>query len=221
LHVGIAAQDPAAEYEMGLRYAEGRGMRQDLQEAMRWFERAAQADFAPAQFRLAGLNEKGEGTKKDIEAARRLYLSAANKGHAKAMHNLAVIYAEGADGRPDYKAAAQWFRKAAIYGIADSQYNLAILYARGIGVDVNLAESYKWFAIASGRGDPDAAKKRDEVAARLDPQTLMAAKLAVQTFVPEREPDEAVSLKVPQGGWDRPPAPPARTRPRAAASPTR
>jgi localization factor PodJL len=137
------------------------------------------------------------------------------------MHNLAVIYAEGAGGRPDYKAATQWFRKAATYGIADSQYNLAILYARGIGVEVNLAESYKWFAIASARGDGDAARKRDEVAARLDPQTLMAAKLAVQTFMPEREPDDAVNLRVPSGGWDRPPAQPAKARPRAAASPAR
>jgi localization factor PodJL len=222
LQAGIAAHDPAAEYEMGARYAEGRGVPQDLQEAARWFERAANAGFAPAQFRLAGLNEKGEGVKKDTQAARRLYLSAADKGHAKAMHNLAVLYAEGIDGKPDYKAAAQWFRKAASYGITDSQYNLAILYARGIGVEVNLAESYKWFALAALRGDEDAAKKRDEVAARLNPQILMAAKLAVQTFAAEREPEEAVSLRVPPDGWDRAPQqPPAKARSRAAASPTR
>ena len=169
---------------------------------MRWFERAANAGFAPAQFRLASLNEKGEGLKKDLPAARRLYLAAAGKGHAKAMHNLAVLYAEGIDGKPDYKVAAQWFRKAAGYGVADSQYNLAILYARGIGVQSNLAESYKWFALAAAKGDQDAAQKRDEVAARLDRQTMMAAKLAAQTFVPEREPEEATSLKVPPGGWD-------------------
>ena len=94
-------------------------------------------------------------------------------------------------------------------------------YARGIGVEANLAESYKWFAIASGLGDQDAAKKRDEVAARLDPQTLMAAKLAVQTFVAEREPDDATSLGVPSGGWDRAPAPQAKSRPKGPASAVR
>ena len=166
----------------------------------RWFERAADAGFAPAQFRLASLNEKGEGVKKDMQAARRLYLAAAGKGHAKAMHNLAVLYAEGIDGKPDYKAASEWFRKAASYGVTDSQYNLAILYARGIGVQTNLAESYRWFALAAANGDSDAAKKRDEVAARLDQQTLAAAKLAVQAFIPEREPDEATNLKAPPGG---------------------
>ena len=195
LRTAALANDPAAEYELGARYAEGRGMPQSLPDAVRWFERAADAGFAPAQFRLASLNEKGEGMKKDVQAARRLYLAAANKGHAKAMHNLAVLYAEGIDGKPDYKAASEWFRKAAGYGVTDSQYNLAILYARGIGIPANLAESYRWFALAAANGDTDAAKKRDEVAARLDQQALAAAKLAVQGFVAEREPDEATSLK--------------------------
>ena len=212
LGAAVASNDPAAEYELGARYAEGRGVRQDLQEAVRWLERAADAGFAPAQFRLASLNEKGEGVKKDLPAARRLYLAAAGKRHAKAMHNLAVLYAEGIDDKPDYKAAAQWFRKAAGYGIADSQYNLAILYARGIGVQNNLAESYKWFALAAAKGDRDAAQKRDEVATRLDRQTMMAAKLAVQTFVPEREPEEATSLRVPPGGWDRAATTPVKPR---------
>ena len=144
--------------------------------------------------------------KKDLQAARRLYLAAAGKGHAKAMHNLAVLYAEGIDGKPDYRAAAQWFRKAAGYGVADSQYNLAILYARGIGVEQNLAESYKWFALAAASGDSDAAKKRDEVAARLDQQTLAAAKLAVADLRRRAQPEEATNLQAPPGGWDQPPA---------------
>jgi localization factor PodJL len=215
LSAALSRNDPAAAYEMGARHAEGRdGVRQDLQEAARWLERAASAGFAPAQFRLAGLNEKGEGLKKDLQAARRLYIAAASKGHAKAMHNLAVLYAEGIDGKPDYRVAAQWFRKAAAFGIADSQYNLAILYARGIGVETNLAESYKWFALAAAKGDRDAAQKRDEVAARLDRQTLMAAKLAVQTFVAEQEPEEAISLRAPPGGWDRAQPHTAKAQPR-------
>jgi len=212
LRTAALANDPAAQYELGARYAEGRGVQQSMPEAIRWLERAAGAGFAPAQFRLASLNEKGDGLKKDVQAARRLYLAAASKGHAKAMHNLAVLYAEGIDGKPDYKAASEWFRKAASYGVTDSQYNLAILFARGIGVQANLAESYRWFALAAANGDNDAAKKRDEVATRLDQKTLAAAKLAAQSFVPEREPDEATNLKAPPGGWDHVPAAPAKPR---------
>ena len=219
LRNAVLANDPAAEYELGARYAEGRGLQQNMPEAVRWLERAADAGFAPAQFRLASLNEKGDGLKKDIQAARRLYIAAAGKGHAKAMHNLAVLYAEGVDGKPDYKAASEWFRKAASHGVTDSQYNLAILFARGIGVQANLAESYRWFALAAANGDSDAAKKRDEVAARLDQKTLEAAKLAAQSFAPEREPDEATNLKAPPGGWDHAPAAPAKPRRQAATAP--
>jgi localization factor PodJL len=212
LRTAALANDPAALYELGARYAEGRRVQQSMPEAVRWLERAAGAGFAPAQFRLASLNEKGEGLKKDLQAARRLYLAAAGKGHAKAMHNLAVLYAEGIDGKPDYHAASEWFRKAANYGVTDSQYNLAILFARGIGVQANLAESYRWFALAAANGDSDAAKKRDEVGTRLDQKTLATAKLAAQNFAPEREPDEATNLKAPPGGWDHVPAAQAKPR---------
>jgi localization factor PodJL len=212
LKTALLASNPAAEYELGLRYIEGRGVPQSIPEATVWLQRAADTGFAPAQFRLASLYEKGDGLKKDLQAARRLYIDAARKGHAKAMHNLAVLYAEGIDGKPDYKTAAEWFRRAAGYGVTDSQYNLAILYARGIGVQANLAESYRWFSLAAAKGDRDASRKRDEVAARLDQKIVMAAKLAAQTFVPENEPDEAINLNTPPGGWDHVPAQPAKPR---------
>ncbi len=215
LRAGIAAQDPAAEYELAIRYAEGRGVTQSADESVRWLDRSAKAGFVPAEFRLASAMEKGDGIKRDIQGARRLYMAAAEKGHAKAMHNLAVLYAEGIDGKPDYRTAAQWFRKAASRGIADSQFNLAILYARGIGTEPNLAESYRWFALAAAKGDQDAAKKRDEVGARLDQKTLTAARLAAQTFTAEPEPDEATNLKAPAGGWDRPAVANAKAKQRA------
>src|SRR3954468_9655116 len=202
LRAAAAAGNPAAEFEIGMRYSEGRGVPANLELAVQWFERAADKGLAPALYRLGSLYEKGQGVKKDIEKARQFYIAGADKGNAKAVHNLAVLYAEGIDGKPDYQTASQWFRKAAHKGVADSQYNLGILYARGIGVDQNLAESYKWFALAAQQGDQDAAKKRDDVAARLDQQSLVAAKLAVQTFVADPPPDEAMNVKAPAGGWD-------------------
>ena len=204
LRTAALAGNPAAAFEVGLRYAEGRGVPVSFPDAVRWLEQAAKEGLAPAQYRLGSLYEKGQGVKKDLDAARRLYTAAAEKGNAKAMHNLAVLYAEGLDGKPDYRNASQWFRKAADHGVPDSQYNLGILYARGIGVEQNLAESFKWFALAAQQGDQDAGKKRDDVTGRLDAQALAAARLAVQTWTPEPQPDEAVAVKIPPGGWDRP-----------------
>ena len=202
LRTAAAAGDAAAEYEIGLRYAEGRGVAVNAPEAARWLERSAKQGLTMAQFRLAGFYEKGFGVKKDLETARRLYRTAADQGNAKAMHNLAVLYAEGAAVKPDYRTAAQWFRLASDHGVSDSQYNLAILYARGIGVDQNLVESYKWFTLAAAQGDQDAGRKRDEVGKRLDPAALSTATLAAQTFVPKQQPEAATAVKLPPGGWD-------------------
>jgi localization factor PodJL len=198
--------EPAAAYEIGARYAEGRGAPVNYEEAIKWYGRAADKGIVLAMFRLGTLIEKGLGTKKDPDAARRYYVQAAERGNAKAMHNLAVLDADGGGREPNYKAAANWFKKAAERGVADSQYNLGILYARGIGLEQNLAESYKWFSLAASQGDADAGRKKDDVAKRLDQQSLAAAKLAIQTFTPERQPTDAIGVSAPAGGWDAAPA---------------
>jgi localization factor PodJL len=202
---------------VGARLVEGRGVAANLETAALWFSRAADRGMPLAQFRLGNMYEKGLGVKKDLQEARRFYVAAAEKGNANAMHNIAVLYAEGIDGKPDYAAAAQWFLKAARYGIKDSQYNLAILYARGIGVEQNLAEAFKWFGVAALHNDQDAARKRDDVAGKLDQAALAAARLAVQGFVADRQPVEAISTQAPAGGWDdaAATAAPAKAKPRS------
>ncbi|WP_167772309.1 SEL1-like repeat protein [Bradyrhizobium frederickii] len=210
--------DPTAAYEIGLRFAEGKGVATNYDEAAKWYDRAAQAGVVPATFRLGTLYEKGLGVKKDADIARRYYTQAAERGNAKAMHNLAVLDADGGGRGANYKSAAQWFRKAADRGVADSQFNLGILYARGIGVEQNLAESYKWFSLAAAQGDADASGKRDDVAKRLDPQSLAAAKLAIQTFSAEPQPDDAVNVPAPNGGWDSAPQASAKPAPKPVAA---
>jgi localization factor PodJL len=202
LRAAAIAGDTAAEFEVAVRFAQGRGVPPDQQQAAHWFALAAEQGLAPAQFRLGGFYEKGIGVKKDLAEARTLYLSAAAKGNGKAMHNLAVLYAEGINGPGDYHTAALWFHKAAERGITDSQYNLGILYERGSGEPQNYAEAYKWFSLAADQGDSEAAAKRDEIAAELDQQTLEAAELAVKAWTPERQPDDAINVKAPPGGWD-------------------
>ena len=199
---GIAERNPAAAYEVAMRYLEGRGVTNDSATGAVWLARAAEGGITPAQFRLGSMYEKGVGVKRNLIEARRLYIAAAAKGHATAMHNAAVLYAEGIDGQPDHAAAAEWFQKAAEYGVTDSQYNLAVLYARGLGVERNFAESYKWFAIAAEKGDKDAARKRDELAAQLDSQTLAAAERAASAFTPNPQPESATAVSRPAGGWE-------------------
>ena len=174
--------DAAAQYEVGLRYANGEGVTQDMAEAAKWFERAAKQGLTVAEYRLAAQYEKGNGVAQSDANARTWYEKAAKGGNVKAMHNLAVIHAEGRGTAQDFKTAANWFTQAANYGLGDSQYNLAILNERGLGVPKNPVEAYKWLDIAAKGGDKGAAAKRDAIATELSPEDLARAKVASGTW---------------------------------------
>ncbi|MEM6667234.1 MAG: SEL1-like repeat protein, partial [Pseudomonadota bacterium] len=201
LRLAAASGDPQAQFEVAARYTDGRGTPIDLFSAAQWYAKAAGQGLAPAQYRLGSLYEKGQGVEKDLQMAKIWYERGAAQGNRKSMHNLAVLTAEGIDGEPDYEAAISWFRKAAELGLTDSQYNLGILYARGLGTEQNVAESYKWFAIAADGGDKDADSKRDDLATRLGEDTLIAAKLAAQSWEPQALLASANVIEPPAGGW--------------------
>jgi len=201
LRDAATAGDPLAAFEVAARFADGRGVPQDLAAALDWYRRAAEAGLAPAQYRLGSLYEKGTGTPRDAKVAAAWYAKAADLGNAKAMHNLAVINAEGSLGSPDYAAAAKWFQEAAERGIRDSQFNLGILYARGLGVPRDLATSYKWFALAATAGDSDSAKKRDDIAQVLSKEDLARARLAVETWVAKPLDPKAEDVPPADPAW--------------------
>lgn len=199
------AGDARAVYELASRAADGSSATRDPKLALRLFERAAVAGLPPAQFRLANMFEKGIGTARDLALARVWYARAAERGNAKAMHNLAVLYAEGVNGKPDYAAATEWFRRAAELGVRDSQYNLAILLGRGLGAPADLGQSYLWFAVSAAQGDDDAARKRDEVAARLSAGDLSTAKAAADAWKAMPLDPAANEVAAPAKGWDASP----------------
>ncbi|WP_201860648.1 SEL1-like repeat protein [Microvirga soli] len=176
--------DAAALYEIGARLTEGRGMVEDAAAAVRLFERASQAGLPPAQERLAGMFEKGLGVGRDLKQAVSWYERAAQGGHVRAMHNLATLLASGAHAKPDYVTALRWYTEAAEAGFRDSQFNTGLLLTRGIGSKPNLPGAFQWFSVAAAQGDAEAARKRDELAARLTPADLKNAKAAADQWRP-------------------------------------
>ncbi len=189
------AGDAAAQFKLAVHYSEGGAGPRNYEQAAQWYDKAAQQGLAVAEYRLGSLYEKGLGVGKDMQRAKDLYQRAAEKGNTRAMHNLGVLAAEG--GKPNYTSAALWFGKAAEYGIRDSQYNLAVLLARGLGLPKDLVKSYTWFAIVAATGDADAARKRDDVAARLTSSELAAANAAAAGFAPRRADHAANEILPP------------------------
>lgn len=190
-----------AQYEIALRYAQGKGVKRDYGKAATWFKRAAANGFAPAQYRVATLFERGLGTAKDFGRAQIWYRRAAVTGNVKAMHNLAVLYTKTENGTIDYARAAEWFEKAGAYGLADSQYNLAILYENGLGIDKDLTKSYKWFSLAAARGDKEADKHRKALQGQLSVKALNLAKAATKSWRAKSIKRAANVVTLPIDGW--------------------
>ncbi len=184
LRLAAARGVAEAQFEVGRRFHEGKGVRRNYQKAALWYRRAAAQGHAPAQYRLATLYERGRGVTKDLARALVWYRRSAEAGNVKAMHNLAVIYTGNRLQQPDYAQAAQWFHKAAAHGLADSQFNLAILYQNGLGVKRSLTQAYKWFALAARQGDKEAAKARDLLTYRLTQPELTKARRLVAAWRP-------------------------------------
>lgn len=83
-----------SQVEVGRRLREGRGCQQDTGEAIKWFKKAADCEYAKGLYELGCVYEEGEGLGedgRDIEKARQLYAKAARQEHEDAKRRLAAI----------------------------------------------------------------------------------------------------------------------------------
>lgn len=99
-----------SNHALGLAYALGDGVEQDPAKAFEHFVKAAQAGYAPAQYRAGLARAYGEGVDKDLARAVEWYEKAALQGHAIARRNLGLIYQSGGPGvAQDASLALAWF----------------------------------------------------------------------------------------------------------------
>ena len=143
LHRRAAAGEIEAQFELGMCYANGKGVEESLLEADKWYRKAARRGHVQAQYRLGQIFDRGEGIAKDALEAMRWYRMAAEQGHAKAQFNLGVSYYNG-EGIA-MTEAMKWYCKAAEQGHAGAQRSLSACYAKGKCSGPYKAEAEKWF----------------------------------------------------------------------------
>ncbi|MBF1297810.1 MAG: sel1 repeat family protein, partial [Neisseria meningitidis] len=54
-----------AQFNLGLRYAKGQGIRQDYAQAVQWYRKAAEQGVAKAQYNLGLMYDQGQGVRQD------------------------------------------------------------------------------------------------------------------------------------------------------------
>ena len=143
---------PPAQYQLGVCYSVGNGVKQDKTEAVKWYRKAAKKGFAWAQNNLGVCYSKGSGVKQDNTEAVKWFRKAAEQGFDMAQFNLGGCYVVGEGVERDKAEAVKWFRKAAKQGYAEAQFSLGVLYYIGAGVQPDKTKAVKWWHKASEQG---------------------------------------------------------------------
>ena len=139
----------AAQYNLGLLYANGQGVRKDDVQARQWYEKAAVQGHAEAQVNLGILLVYARGGQQDYKMAVYYLRLSANQGNDLAQRSLGQMYERG-DGVPqDYVKAYMW-------------YSLGT--AKGVGAGVRLRD-----ALAK-RMDPDQIGEAQKLAREWKPK---------------------------------------------------
>jgi TPR repeat protein len=140
------------DYRRGLQAADGVGIPRDYVAAAKYYQKAAEKGYVPAQYNLAFLYENGMGVKQDFVQAVFWYRRAADQGDAEAQNNLGTLYATGQGVPLDCVEAVRLYRLAAAQDDLEGMTNLASMYLQGRGVERDTALAFQVFTKAAERG---------------------------------------------------------------------
>jgi len=183
------AFEPEADlaFETGLNYYNGIGVGKDFGEAVKWFRKAAERDYAPAQFFLGLSYYSGHGMPKNDGEAVKWYYKAAEQNYAPAQFGLGVCYEEGQGVPKNNGEAVKWYFKAAEQNYAPAQSNLGIAYGLGKGVQKDSVESYKWFLLASANGFQEWEKGIPIIESSMSREEIAEGQKLAREFRPREE----------------------------------
>ena len=112
--------DAGAQSSLGLMYAMGRGVPQNLVEAGKWFRKAAEQGFAEAQYNLGLIYVKGLGVPQSNTEAMKWFRKSSDQGYAKAQYGLGAMYLQGLGVPKNLVQAYMWWYLAGSQGNQDA-----------------------------------------------------------------------------------------------------
>ncbi len=145
-----------ASYYVGLYYQNGKGVEQNIDEAIQWYEKAALENDRDALYHLAMILIKYED--KDWENIHKLLTKAAQQDHPNAAYNLAVMYQKGDGVQINGEQTIYWYEKAVKAGLPNAQYNLGMLYYEGKLVEKDEKKAKALWQLAANKGFDPAVK---------------------------------------------------------------
>lgn len=142
-------------FHLGAMHEAGTGIAKDEREAVRWYQRGANAGSPHAMTSLGLMLIAGRGAAKDQPEGIRLLKAAADRDHPEAMRRLALLLIEGTALTQNLPEAERLLTKAAQAGNVLSMVDLGSRYdARE--TEEGWREAAKWYARAADRGNSTA-----------------------------------------------------------------
>ena len=205
------ADDAAAQETLGRAYADGNGVTQNFDLALKWYHKAADQGNADAENEIGVMYRTGSGVDKSKEEAVAWYREAARRGSGQAMFNLGAAYYNGDGLDISDTAAYAWFtlgKEAGDRNAADAVARMdaelpagtigaglrmiAEMYGEGGQVKQSDAESIRWYRKACERGDTEAQVKLASL--------LIAGHGVAKDYVEARKWCEAAAKEISAGG---------------------
>lgn len=148
-----ANQDVEVWFDLGAMYISSRGVKEDREQAVYWWRKAAEQGYAVAQFWLGKMYSRREsGVPQDDKLAVYWMSKAAEQGHKRGQFELGCMYSGhniGCNIEKNDEQAVYWFRKAAEQGDENAQYNLGLRYEEGRGVCQDDEQAVYWYRKAA------------------------------------------------------------------------
>jgi TPR repeat protein len=150
------AGDAQTQFALGNHYFDGRGVAQDYGQALAWYRKSADQNYAPALNQLGYMHQHKAGLPLNYKRALYFYHLAASKSYARAEYNLGAMYQSGLGVKRDLKLAFEWFRKAADQNLADAENEVGYAYQCGCGVKRDYDQAFDWYRRAASHGNSNA-----------------------------------------------------------------
>jgi len=140
-----------AQYNLGLMYQHGWGVKKDPPTALEWYKKSALQNNADAQYNLGLMYTRGKAVFRSDREAVKWWTYAATQGMAAAQYNLGVMYAYGMGCKQNGDLAVGLWQRAANQGNRAAARALAESYAKGeFGIKPDPKEAAYWRARAGG-----------------------------------------------------------------------
>src|SRR5665213_933637 len=114
--LGLTAEQnisAVAQNNLGCCYQDGQGVAKDYAEAVMWFRKAAEQNYAPAQNNLGYCYANGRGVERDYAKAVEWFRKAAEQNDAVAQFCVGICYEHGRGVSRDFREAYRLYKLAA------------------------------------------------------------------------------------------------------------